>query len=312
MYQTILVPLDGSILAERALATANGLASAVGSRIILLRVLPDNRTKVDPGMSPDAVTRPEIESYLAQTAKRLTASTVETVVAGGDPAQAILAQVAARGVDLIVMSTHGRSGIGRWIFGSVADEVMRNAPVPILLVSSTCPEREWPKGRPPRLLVTLDYSAVSEAVLGAVTNLARVSHGEIVLLSVTPLIVTADGFGGAYVAFDVDQDLVDRRNYLEQTAANLRAAGFTVTTRVEFGHPNTLIVDVAQQEDVDIIAMATHGSGGVTRLVVGSVATGVIQRATTPVLVIRPAQVRAAEPEVAVAATNSKPNSWAT
>jgi nucleotide-binding universal stress UspA family protein len=301
MYQTILVPLDGSPLAERALTTANGLASAVASRIILLRVLPDHRTKTEFGTSPDAVTRPEIESYLAQTARRLTAPAVETVVAGGDPAEAILAQVAARGVDLIVMSTHGRSGIGRWIFGSVADEVMRHASVPILLVSATCPEKEWPKGRPPRILVTLDYSALAESVLAAAMDLAKISHGELILLSVTPLMVASNGYGQVYLPYDVDQDLVDRRNYLEQTAASLRAAGFTVTTRVEFGYPNMLIVDVARQEDADLIAMATHGSGGMTRLVMGSVAAGVIQRATAPVLVVRPVEVRAAEPEVVVA-----------
>jgi nucleotide-binding universal stress UspA family protein len=303
MYETILVPLDGSLLAERALTAANGLASAVGGRIILVRVLPDNRGKAEAGASPDAVTRPEIETYLAQTTKRLTASAVETVVAGGDPAQTILAHVSERGVDLIVMSTHGRSGVGRWIFGSVADEVMRHAPVPVLLVSSTSPEKAWPKGRPLRILVTLDYSPLAETVLAAATDLAKASRRELTLLSVTPLIVATYELGQVYLPYDVDQDLIDRRNYLEQTAANLRTLGCTVTTRVEFGDPRSLIVDVARAEDVDLIAMATHGSRGVTRILIGSVATGVIQRATAPVLVVRPAEVRAEKADVVASGT---------
>jgi nucleotide-binding universal stress UspA family protein len=111
--------------------------------------------------------------------------------------------------------------------------------------------------------------------------------------------VVTDGYGQVYLPNDVDQDLIVRRHYLEETAAKLRERGLTVTTRAEFGTPNTLIVDVAREEDVDLIAMATHGSGGVTRVLMGSVATGVVQRATAPVLIVRPAEVREQETESA-------------
>jgi nucleotide-binding universal stress UspA family protein len=297
MYRNILVPLDGSPLAERALRATSGLATTLHGRVILIWVVPDSHAKTEAGKSPEAVTTPEIEAYLATVAKRFGSAPVETVVAGGDPAQTILAQVADRGVDLIVMATHGRSGIGRWIFGSVADEVMRHAPVPVLLVSATSPERAWPKGSAPRILVTLDYSQLSEAVLEAAADLAQTIHGELLLFSVTPSMVVTDGYGQVYLPYDVDQDLIDRRRYLEETAVKLRERGLAVRTRAEFGTPNTLIVDVARAEDVDLIAMATHGSGGVTRVLMGSVATGVVQRATAPVLVVRPAEVREQESE---------------
>jgi nucleotide-binding universal stress UspA family protein len=295
MYRNLLVPLDGSPLAERALTTASGLATTIPGRVILIRVIPNSHATTEAGKAPEAVTTPEIEAYLATVAKRFGSAPVETVVAGGDPAQTILAQVAERGVDLIVMATHGRSGIGRWVFGSVADQVMRHSPVPALLVSATSPERAWPKGRAPRILVTLDYSALSEVVLEAAANLAKTIHGELLLFSVTPLLVVTDGYGQVYLPYDVDQDLIDRRRYLEETAAKLRERGLTVTTRAEFGTPNTLIVDVAREEDVDLIAMATHGSGGATRVLMGSMAAGVVQRATAPVLIVRPSEVREQE-----------------
>jgi nucleotide-binding universal stress UspA family protein len=295
MYRNILVPLDGSPLAERALTAASGLATVLHGRVILIWVVPDGHTTTEAGKLPEAVTTSEIEAYLAMAAKRFAPAPVETVVAGGDPAQTILAQISERDVDLVVMATHGRSGIGRWIYGSVADEVMRQSSVPVLLVSATSPERAWPKGRAPRILVTLDYSQLSEAVLEAAADLAKTIHGELLLFSVTPLMVVADGYGQVYLPYDVDQDLIDRRHYLEETAAKLRQRGLSVTTRAEFGTPNTLIVDVAREEDVDLIAIATHGSGGVTRVLMGSVATGVVQRATAPVLIVRPAEVREKE-----------------
>jgi nucleotide-binding universal stress UspA family protein len=289
---------------------ASGLASTLHGRVTLIWVVPDSHARTEAGKALDAVTTPEIEAYLSMVAKRFGSASVETVVAGGEPAQTILAEVAEREIDLIVMATHGRSGVSRWIFGSVADEVMRHSPVPVLLVSATGPERAWPEGRAPRILVTLDYSGLSEAVLEAAADLAKTIHGDLLLFSATPLMVVTDSYGQVYLPYDVDQDLVDRRRYLEEIAMNLRARGLTVTTRAEFGTPNTLIVDVVRQEDVDLIAMATHGSGGVTRALMGSVATGVVQRATAPVLIVRPTEVRQQEPRLAVRSREPGVRSW--
>lgn len=290
MAQTILVPLDGSPLAERALMVAIGLTQ-VEDRLVLLRVISEES-------SDQASTRPEAESYLAQVAQRLNRPDVTTVVASGQAAATILDEIARRRITLVVMSTHGRSGLGRWIYGSVADAVMRQVSIPLVLVSATCPLKPWPRERAPRILVTLDYSARSEAILAPAETLARVLGAELVLLSVTPMLMSIDGSGEtAYLAYDVEQDEADRRAYLDRIAADVRATGLAVTTRVEFGFPVEEIARVATEEVVDLIALSTHGSGGMTRLVLGSVATGIVQRANVPILIVRPGKIPAGSEE---------------
>lgn len=293
MLKTVLVPLDGSKLAERALPITEGLASLVGGSIILLRVVP-KATHRDAGTAAG----PEAEAYLKDVAARQSIPSVRIQVREGEPAPTILSEIAGRGVDLVAMSTHGRSGIGRWIYGSVADDVMRHSPVPVLLVPATGAARIWPKERPPRILVPLDFSGLSEAVLAPTLELARSIGAELILVSVTPMLIASPDLAEAgYVAYDIDRDQADRQKYLADLANRLRAEGYSVTTRVEFGFPNEVIVDVAQEAQVDLIAIATHGSGGVTRLLMGSTATGVVQRAKIPVLVVRPREVREEKPE---------------
>jgi nucleotide-binding universal stress UspA family protein len=99
LYRNILVPLDGSPLAERALTTASGLATVLHGRVILIWVVPDGRATTEAGKLPETVATPEIEAYLAMAAKRFAPSPVETVVAGGDPAQTILVQISERHVE---------------------------------------------------------------------------------------------------------------------------------------------------------------------------------------------------------------------
>src|SRR5262249_13967454 len=189
----------------------------------------------------------------------------------------------------IVLSTRGRSGLGRWLYGSVADGVMRHAGVPVLLVPAACKMRGWPIDRALRILVPLDFSALSEAVLPPATELAAPFGAEIVLLSVAPQLMNAGPYGTTYIGYDSDADQEERRKYLEGIATGLRAAGHSVRARDAFGIVPVVIQDVAEEEGVDLIAIATHGSGGATRLLTGSVATRVVQRATVPVLVVRPA-----------------------
>jgi nucleotide-binding universal stress UspA family protein len=294
MLETVLIPLDGSALAERALPLAQQLANAAKGRLRLLWVVP-SETGGASGARAEEADKAEAIHYLQKVADRLAPANVDLEVRAGDPATEILACLAESKADLVVMSTHGRSGLGRWIYGSVADQVMREAPVPVVLVSATCAMRPWPTEHPPRVLVSLDYSELSEAVLSAVRELAATIGAEIILLSVTPLLVTADPTGMAYVGYDLDADLADRKQYLEGVAARLREAGFTVTCRSTLGFVDSEILQAAQEEDATLIALSTHGSGGVTRVLMGSVATGIVQRATTPVLIVRPAEVRASE-----------------
>jgi nucleotide-binding universal stress UspA family protein len=295
MYRTILVPLDGSLLAERALPWAQRLAAAAHGRLVMLRVVPETAPPAGGDPPQAGETRDEAEAYVRGLAERSGETPVDPLVLEGDAAQTILGEVPRRGVGLIVMTTLGRSGLGRWIYGSVADAVMRRASVPVLLVPAASAIKEWPTDRAPRILVPLDFSPLSEAVLPPAGELAGALGAELVLLSVTPLLVTADLYGTGFVHYDYDADRQARQRYLEGIATGLRAAGHAVKTREEFGLVAGVIDDVGREEDVDLIAIATHGRGGATRLLMGSVATGVVQRTTVPVLVVRPAEVRPEE-----------------
>jgi nucleotide-binding universal stress UspA family protein len=223
---------------------------------------------------------------------------VETFVAQGDAAQAIVNVAASRRAGLIVMTTHGRSGLGRWLYGSVADGVLRRAPVPVLLVPATC-EHPWPGGRPRRVLVPLDGSAYAEEALAPAARLARAAGTELRLLRVVELPLHPYGEGYVYVGYDPTLDLAGAREYLGTVAARLAAEGLEVTVRTDFGAPGQVIGEHARVAGADLVAMATHGHTGLTRVVLGSVAAATLQRANRPTLLVRPEAVRAAAPAAA-------------
>lgn len=152
MYRKIVVPLDGSTFAEQALSHAQAIGSPSGTEIHLLSVAPllEDQGLAVVDLYPIYVYRDylvdqtqethrirgELQDYLNQVAARLQAADfrVRISIRFGQPADEILAYAQEQGCDLIVMSTHGRSGVGRWVYGSVADKVLRGSTIPILLV----------------------------------------------------------------------------------------------------------------------------------------------------------------------------------
>jgi nucleotide-binding universal stress UspA family protein len=171
----------------------------------------------------------------------------------------------------------------------VADEVLRHSQTPVLLVPPHG-ERAWPTDRPLRVLVPLDGSALAEEALTTAELVAGAFGAELMLLRVVePPVYPLYGDGYAYIPFDEDAELADAERYLQTQALRLRAAGTTTRTRTAIGQPSTVLAAVARDEQADVIAMATHGRGGLARLVMGSVATGALQRATVPLLLTRPA-----------------------
>ena len=146
MFRTILVPLDGSALAEQALTPACRIAEKFGSALLLLRIITLERSLPSlPMLTPrgdaetSAAPRPvmeEAEAYLTGLSLPTTVRPVRTQVLAGAPPEMIVATAAASDVDLIVMSTHGRTGLVRLLYGSVAEAVLRGAAVPVLLVPS--------------------------------------------------------------------------------------------------------------------------------------------------------------------------------
>jgi nucleotide-binding universal stress UspA family protein len=318
-YRTILVPLDGSTLAERALPYATAVARAAGARLVLARTaaagaVPEEATWVGgapggvalgpagPGAPADrepAPTRreesgPDPVRYLEEVAAGLVGEAVEPSLVLGPAGEAILREARERGVDLIVMSTHGRSGLGRWLYGSVADHVLRHAGVPVLLVSAVCAPA-WPEGGPGTILVPLDGSELAEAALAPAAVLAGLFRARLLLLRVVEPPATAGAaFGAGYD--DTDDDpaaaLSEAEGYLEGVARSLHEDGPPPEVAAAEGPAAATIARVARERGAGLIAMGTHGRSGLGRLVLGSVATGTLHQAAVPLLLVRPGPAR--------------------
>lgn len=296
MLKTILLPLDGSSLSERALTYAAVLARRCEATVVLVEaVLAHTFPGVNPSEAQTEVTT-GAEQYLNTAAERLSADGIvtETHVYYDHPVHAILDAATRRRADLIVMSTHGRGGLSRMLYGSVADQILRRATVPVLLVPSIV-EHAWPADGPLSLLVPLDGSELATQALRSAGLLTEAFGSRGTLLRVVqPVPYPLYGEGYAYVPYDEDAEVADARHYLDEQAARLVERGVRVTTDVVVGDPARAIGEVARAQGVDVVVMATHGHGGLSRLILGSVATATLRHTTAPLLLVRPAAAQAA------------------
>ena len=287
----LLLPLDGSDVANRAIPFATMLAKKTGQPLLLLRAV-----------DPSTVTNPSDEAVLEQDAAfaLITASqpliaqglAVETRVVTDPPDVAILDTATPDDVSLVVMSTHGRGGLDRWIHGSVADSILRESSVPVLVIPSQGLDR-W-EGGAPKVLVPLDGSDRARAALGPATEMATALGGSLVLASVVPYpqyVAYAEGY--SFIEPDPgDVAIAEMRAYLEGLAATVRTPALSVEVIVEYGSAYGGITAMAEQAQATLIAMATHGRGGVSRAILGSVATATIRQAGVPVLLVRPGETQ--------------------
>lgn len=290
MLDTILVPLDGSELARRALLDAMALARVTQARIVLMRAIPPRR----PGSATDEKEAIEEELGAAGDDLRADGITIKTVVHRifmPDVARAICAAANDEQAGLIIMSTHGRGGPGRWVYGSVADSVLQQTDTPVMLVPLRS-DHSWPTDRRPRVLIPLDGSGLAEEALRAAERLAEPLDASLDLLRVVePPAYPLYGEAYAYIPYDEEAELSAARMYLQQHVERLQSAGRSASMRVLVGHPAALVAEAARSSGADCIVMATHGRSGLARLMLGSVATGTIQRATLPILLVRPGMV---------------------
>lgn len=306
MIRSVLVPLDGSPLSEHALPLAAAVARRAGARLVLARVhelLPPAygvgvgfAEKVD-----DALEEKE-RAELDAVRSRLPADLIDKVTAElleGDIVPALAARAAS--ADLVVMSTHGYGPLARFWLGSVADQMVRVLPVPLLLVR---PERTPAElDREPslqKIVVPLDGTAAAEGILGPVVDIARLTGASLLLVRVVrPLLL--EGFAPA--ADDEkppERSLLyelrgaqagqeaEARSYLEAAAGKLIRKGLTVQTRVQVAEqPSAAIFQAAEAAGADLVALTTHGRHGLPRLLIGSVADKLIRGSTLPVLLTR-------------------------
>jgi nucleotide-binding universal stress UspA family protein len=218
---------------------------------------------------------------------RVTTAMLDDPVAG-----ALQTYAAAHDVDLMVMTTHGCGAFSRFWLGSVADTLVRCAPMPILLLRSqeTPPDLEQlPEIK--HILVPLDGSTLAEAILPPATALGALTNAAFTLLHVIALDV--DGYAMDWPVARTEAGALaalrdDAQAYLDRVAERLGAQSLVVHTAVIGGQPAPAILEYARDHAIDLIALATHGRSGAARLLLGSIADKTLRGATTPVLLYRP------------------------
>jgi nucleotide-binding universal stress UspA family protein len=236
-----------------------------------------------------------VKAYLEEQAEplRQEGMTVETAVRVGNPVEEILEQAIARQTDLIVMTTHGRTGLARWALGSVAERVARAAVIPVLLIPSNAPaiqENQLEAARL-RFLVPLDGSSGSEAVLPQAIALARLFGAELRLLFVLiPRFEEWEPPGGGHEAcgrWDGERRRIRQmERYLMRKVDDARRAGVAARWALGFGLPGPKIIEDAQQHQASLIVMATHSHSDVSRRKLGRTAEEVIHRGKLPIVLV--------------------------
>ncbi len=296
MIKKILAPLDGSELAEGVLPYVAEIAGRIDAEVVLL-------TSIQPigvwESTAAAINLSQEEAlaqhYLDQQVGVLREQRIKVRrrVFHGDAAAAILDAAADEAADLIAMSSHGRSGITRWLFGSVTDRVLHNTDIPLLIVRP-------PAKRPPapafkKILVPLDSSPVAEAILPFVETVAKAFGSSLVLYHAVPPLLAYPGFETvqpAYTGDLLEEMQKQAHEFLTRAGKGLEGRGFEVTllTSVELAVDG--ILGAAQESGADLIAISTHGRSGIGRAVIGSVADAVVRRAALPCLLFNPTRAR--------------------
>jgi nucleotide-binding universal stress UspA family protein len=222
-------------------------------------------------------------------------------------AHAILAQVRAQDGRFVVMSTHGWSGLGRWLYGSVTEQVLQHAHVPLILVTASC-DRSWPDEPPLRILVPLDGSDTAEAILSPLRELMVLVPVELYLTRVVASpasdVILTYPMPSPYLTRDFQhsdagaQEVLDGAwGYLDEVADSFRDISRAVDVQVSAGHAAPLIAKLVRERDVHLVAMATHGRTGLARTVLGSTAIGLLHRTDVPLLLVRPSGLHHARSE---------------
>ncbi|MBI2803869.1 MAG: universal stress protein [Planctomycetes bacterium] len=308
MIRSILVPLDGSTFGEHALPLAMSMARRLEASLNLIHV----HTLLEATYAElqvfdntlDQELRSKERAYLQAVQKKVqdrlsVPVTIRNV--DGDIATVIREQAESQRADWVVMTTHARGPFGRFWLGSVADELVRSLPMSLILVH---PEAHAPdltvEPVPKHLLIPLDGTPLAEQILEPAVTFGRAMQADYTLLRaltpVYPAMVPAEPAIFGSVAGDI-MERVERAHaelkkeadtYLNKTADRLRGEQLNVQTRIVFeDQPGVAILDAARAP-IDMIAIETHGRGGLSRLLLGSVADKVIRGSKLPVLVHKP------------------------
>lgn len=302
MFRQILVPLDGSPQAELALPFAVGIAAKSGGTIhIVLVHEPEAYSEYAGAHLEDFELEGKSQEtvYLNTVREKLSAEfdgKLEVHHLEGVVAETLTAEVIQRGIDLVVMNSHGWGYTSRALLGSVSDYLLQHLHVPLLLMHSQAgggPLNRAVSFR--RVLVPLDGSELAAAVLAPAQALAALWDGELRLVRVVSPPGQFGGLGGligaeaAAGAAALQKAKDDAQRELDSVAGGLRDAKHAASTQVLVHRKvAAAIQNEALAAECDLIAISTHGRGGLSRLLVGSVADKVVRGAEVPVLVYQP------------------------
>ncbi|MFC1967286.1 universal stress protein [Chloroflexota bacterium] len=278
MFENIVVPLDRSKLAEIALPYAEELAARMGSDVVLLTCVESEEAREMEKYylyitRIKNATKRHAQKYIQREEEKAVNVTIATQP--GDPAEGILEYAGKSSFPLIVMASHGKSGISRWAVGSVADKVVRDGDSHLVMLiranethSDIREKRLLKKG-----LVPLDGSFRSEAVLPYITNIAYKAEMDLTILRVVP---------------ETDQAKTDAEAYLKNICEKITdIADINLDYKVGVGPVAETIIDLADEMTVDLVAMSTRGMNRKNPLSLGSVAQKVFLGGNTPLLLIK-------------------------
>ena len=308
MYKVIMVPTDGSGFDREAIRVALRMGERCDAKVRLVRVLatgsffgmaaPDEGTAVAADIVRSERDRALSELYALAAECRATSKADISVDLHAGPINDVLQGYARRNdVDLIVISTHARSGLSRLSLGSVTDSLIRHTTIPVLVVKpSTSYLNPQVREVFRRIVVPLDGSSLAEQILPRVLTLAKLEDAEITLLNV----LVPQSYSQKEIADPSlpwwDKDISVAQSYLFRIAGKLRRAGVPVTTDIVISENVAgAIGDFASREKADLIAIATHGRGGLNRVLHGSVADAIVHSTRMSMLVFKPDKMTVAE-----------------
>lgn len=294
MFKDIMLPVDGSHFSELALPLAVQLAKQTNARLHIVRVHVPSVPTAEAVVSDnyDELVRDWERDALSVALDRATASGLNATseLLEGPVVAALQRYIEAASIDLVVMTTHGRSGIRRAVMGSVAEQCVRKTEIPILLIHPRSEQDSVAHDvtSMQRILVPLDGSEESEAVLPHVVALARLANAELVLARIAAAPFDIAVTIGPEALHDYLQRMREEADeYLAAVQQTMPADLKVTCTSVSADRAPEGIMQAAVEQGADMIAMATHGRSGWARIAVGSVAETVLHKSTTPVLLIK-------------------------
>jgi nucleotide-binding universal stress UspA family protein len=298
MFSRILIPLDGSKTAENVLPYARRLAAVSHVAVELLSAIEmadiagdiaSNEASYAAALIGEAVQNST--EYLEKLAQTFPHGNVRCNVEQGRPEEIIITAAAADSGTLIAMATHGRSGVTRWLLGSVTEKVLRGTVNPLLVVRA--PEDSKTDGEAAlcSIMVPLDGSDAAETILSPVAALAKALHLQIILIRAYGLPLPTYGGDDYYVPDYLelkDQIKDEAEGYLNSRASSLRAQGVAdVSTVVIEGSAADAIISLARKTPDNLVAMSAYGRSGLQRWLLGSVTERVVRHCEDPVLIVR-------------------------